>query len=160
VAGFDKYLKTILARAGHEAQLDGSTTVEAQHLMLAIAADPGTAAGSALISAGLDRAAIREALNREFEHSLGTAGVSASAFDLPPATPDPNRQPHLGASVQLTLERAAKAAAGSDLQPAHLLIGILQAEVGTVPRALALTDVDRADLIARIQQTPTGQAKR
>jgi D-alanyl-D-alanine carboxypeptidase len=38
-------------------------------------------------------------------------------------------------------------------QPAHLLLGILQAEVGTVPRALSLKGVDRSELVGRIRQT-------
>ncbi|GAA2810174.1 hypothetical protein GCM10020219_097610 [Nonomuraea dietziae] len=38
-----------------------------------------------------------------------------------------------------------------DLRPAHVLLGILQAEVGTVPRALALAGVDRTDLLTRVQ---------
>jgi len=159
MAGFDKYLKTVLERAGDEARQDGSTTVEAQHLLLAIAADPGTPVAGALNSAGLDRAAIRTALDHEFADSLGAAGVSASAFDVPPATPDPHRQPQPGASIQLTLERATKAAASAELRPEHLLIGILQAEIGTVPRALVLADVDRTALLARIQQTLTTRAK-
>lgn len=105
------------------------------------------------LTGGLDRDAIREALDREFEHSLSVAGVSRSAFGLPPASPDPQRVPHPGASVRLALERGVTSRARQDLQPAHLLLGILQAEVGTVPRALALAGVDRADLMARVVET-------
>jgi D-alanyl-D-alanine carboxypeptidase len=153
MAGFDTYLRTMLVRAATEARRDGSTTVEAQHLLLAIAADQGSAAGLALASAGLDAGAIREALDREFAHSLTAAGVDRSAFDLPPASPDPHRVPHPGDSVRLALERGVNSAADRPPEPAHLLIGILRAEVGTVPRALAMAGVDRADLIARVTQT-------
>jgi ATP-dependent Clp protease ATP-binding subunit ClpA len=153
MARFDKYFKTMLDRAGTEARQDASTTVEAQHVLLAIATEPDSSAGQVLAAAGLDHAAIREALNREFEHSLGAAGVSLSAFDVAPASPDPQRTPHPGASIQLALERGLKASAGQDPQPAHLLLGILQAEVGTVPRALALAGADRGDLIARVTET-------
>lgn len=154
MAGFDKYLKTMLDQAAAEARLDGSATVEAQHLLLAVAADQDSAAGRVLVSAGLDKDAIRAALDREFEGSLGAAGVARSAFDgLPLATPDPKHVPHPGASVRLALERGIGGAAGADPQPAHLLLGILQAEVGTVPRALAVAGIDRADLIARVAQT-------
>jgi Clp amino terminal domain, pathogenicity island component len=38
-----------------------------------------------------------------------------------------------------------------DLRPGHLLLGILQAEVGTVPRVLALAGVDRTELIERVR---------
>lgn len=150
---FDKYLKTVLDQAAAEARLDGSPTAEAQHLLLAIAADQGSTAGRVLAPAGLDRGAIREALDREYEHSLSVAGVALSAFGLPPATPDPRHAPQLGASIRLALERGVKSGGGQGLQPAHLLLGILQAEVGTVPRALALAGVDRAELQARVAGT-------
>jgi ATP-dependent Clp protease ATP-binding subunit ClpA len=154
MAGFQKYLKTMLDQAETEARLDGSTTVEAHHLLLAIAVDQGSTPGRILASVRLDRDAIRAASDREFEHSLSAAGVSRSSFDgLHPATPDPKHVPHPGASVRLALERGVGSAAGADLQPVHLLLGILQAEVGTVPRALALAGIDRADLIARVSQT-------
>jgi len=155
VAGFESFLKTVLTLAREEALRDGSATAEAHHLLLAVAGHPGAPAASVLASAGLDRAAIRQALDREFAQSLGAVGVSPSAFSLPPATPDPQRRPHLGASIPLTLERATKAAAGTRPQPAHLLVGILQADVGTVPRALALAGVDRAGLLARARQAAT-----
>jgi ATP-dependent Clp protease ATP-binding subunit ClpA len=153
MAGFDKYLKTVLDRAEIEARSDGSATVEAQHLLLAIAADPDTLTGRVLASVGLDCRAIREALHREFEHSLSAAGVSVPASDLVPATPDRQRVPHLAASIQLVLERGVKSAGRQDLQPLHLLLGILQAEVGTVPRALQLAGIDRAYLIARVRES-------
>ena len=161
VAGFDKYLQGVLDKAGDEARLDGSAAVEAQHLLLAIAACPSSgAAAGALAEAGLDRAAIRAALDREFIHSLHAVGVSPATFDLPPATPDPHWRPQLGASFQLTLERTLRSAAGATPQPAHLLLGILRAEVGTVPRALALAGVDRSELAARVQRTLDQPASR
>lgn len=155
MAGFDRYLKSVLARAEAEARQDGSTTVEAQHVLLAVAAQSDSSAGRVLAAAGLDHAAIREALNHEFEHSLGAAGISLSALDILRASPDPHRAPQPGASIQLALERCLKSGAGQDLQPAHLLLGILQAEVGTVPRALALAGIDRGELIARVVETLT-----
>jgi len=151
MAAFDKYLRAILDQAGAEARRDGSATIEAQHILLAMAADPAGAAGTLLASAGLDRAAVRSALDREFEHSLSVAGVSRSAFGLPPATPDPDRTPRPGSSVQLALERAVAAASSRrEMGPADLLLSILRAEVGTVPRALELAGVDRAALTARV----------
>ena len=43
-----------------------------------------------------------------------------------------------------------------DQWPAHLLLGILRAEVGTVPRALALAGIDRAGLAERVRQALAG----
>jgi ATP-dependent Clp protease ATP-binding subunit ClpA len=148
MSAFDKYLETILDRAGNEARLDGSTTVEAQHLLLAVAADHHSAAGQFLASAGLDRDTIRGALDREFQHSLGAVGVAGLAFGLQSASPDPRRTPHPGSSVRLALERGV-ASGGRHMNSTHLLLGILMADVGTIPRALALAGVDRADLTAR-----------
>jgi ATP-dependent Clp protease ATP-binding subunit ClpA len=77
---FDKYLRRIIQQAGHEARKDGSATTEAQHLLLAIAAEQEPTTQQVLTSVGLDHRAIREALDREFEHSLSAAGVSLAAL--------------------------------------------------------------------------------
>lgn len=147
---FDKYLQTVFDQAVREAQADGSPAVEAHHLLLAIADGPDAVIAEILTSAGLDHTALRAALDREFEHSLSAVGVSPAAFGLPRPTRTPDRSVQLGASAKLAVERGIGAAARKDaLRPAHLLLGVLQAELGTVPRALALAGVDRAALIAR-----------
>jgi ATP-dependent Clp protease ATP-binding subunit ClpA len=149
---FGKYIRVLLERAGREAALDHATAIEAQHVLLAIAAEPETPANRVLLAAGLDRPALRSALAREFEHSLGVAGVALGAFDLPPPSSEPEHVTRMGASVRQALERGT-AGVRKGLRPAHVLLGILQAEVGTVPRALALAGVDRRDLIERVRQT-------
>jgi D-alanyl-D-alanine carboxypeptidase len=148
---FGTYLRTVLDQAGREAQRGSSATIEAQHVLLAIAAQPETMAGRILVAVGLDHRAIGAALDREFEHSLSAAGVSLAAFDLGRPSGDPARVSHLGASVRLALERGV-AGVRSGPRPAHLLLGILRAQVGTVPRALALAGIDRADLLVRVRQ--------
>jgi D-alanyl-D-alanine carboxypeptidase len=156
VSAFGTYVHTIIEQAGHHASKDGSATIEAQHLLLAIAAQQGTTADQVLTSVGLDQHAIREVLDREFEESLRAAGVSRAAFDLPRPSSDHEPSARVGASAKLALERGVAAAARrKDLQPAHLLLGILEARVGTVPRALALAGIDQADLTARVGQTLT-----
>jgi len=151
VSGTDRYLRRILERGRAEARRDGSPAVEAQHLLLAIAADPGTAARRVLAEAGLDRDAVRAAVDREFAASLRVAGVELTGFALPPATADPHRDVDLGTSAKLVLERAVRVAGRGPgrIRPAHLLLGVLDTGVGTVPRALALAGVDRAELVAR-----------
>lgn len=149
----DHYIDAIIRQGMAEAQEDGSADTEAHHLLLALASHEGTAAHAVLGSAGLDRHAIRAALDREFEHSLSAAGVSLAAYDLPTPSRDPGRRPRLGASARLAIERAIGAATGKrDLRPGHLLLGILEAELGTVPRALALAGVDRAALMGDVRQ--------
>jgi ATP-dependent Clp protease ATP-binding subunit ClpA len=156
---FGDYVHAILEQGREEARQDGSAAVEAQHLLLAVAAGPQAAPRQVLATAGLDHRVIRDALDREFEHSLQAAGVSAATFDLPQPSRSPQRPRRLGASARLAIERGATSGRKKDLQPAHLLLGILQAEVGTVPRALALAGIDRTDLADRARRSLAGTVR-
>ncbi|MFK0121492.1 Clp protease N-terminal domain-containing protein [Streptomyces sp. NPDC090994] len=156
MSAFDKYLHAVIVRAMDEAQNDGSATIDAHHLLLSLAADQGSTAQQILASVGLDRAAVREALDREFEHSLSMVGVSPAAYDLPGPS-HASQQPKMGASARLALERSFSSARKKDLRSAHLLLGILQAQIGTVPRALALAGIDQAGLADRVRQTLNSQ---
>ncbi|WP_227997413.1 Clp protease N-terminal domain-containing protein [Nocardia australiensis] len=157
---FDKYLETIIDSGATEAQSDGSATIEAHHLLLAIAAGREGVTFEALSSVGLDHRAIRNALDREFEHSLSAVGVSLAAFDLPRPSSAHKRPTQLGASAKLGIERSVGSVARKrDLRPAHLLLGVLQAQVGTVSRALTQAGIDQADLKARLQQALADQAE-
>jgi len=152
-SGFGRYVHAVVERAGAEAREDGSATTEAQHLLLAIAAEHESTTDRILGSVGLDHRAIREALDQEFERSLSAAGVSLAAFGFSRATAGPDR-PRLGTSAKLALERGfSSVARRSDLRPPHVLLGIVRAQVGTVPRALELAGVDRADLEGRVLET-------
>ncbi|MFF5025679.1 Clp protease N-terminal domain-containing protein [Streptomyces collinus] len=156
MSAFDKYLHGVIVRAMDEARDDGSATIDAHHLLLSLAAGQGSTAQQVLASVGLDRAAVREALDREFEHSLSMVGVSPAAYGLPGPS-HASQQPKMGASARLALERSFASARKKDLRSAHLLLGILQAQIGTVPRALALAGIDQAELADRVQQTLTSQ---
>jgi D-alanyl-D-alanine carboxypeptidase len=150
---FGSYTRAIVELGKDEARKDRSVAVEAQHLLLAIAAGPDSAPRRVLFAAGLDYQRVREALGREFEHSLNAAGVSASAFRLPEPGSAPGRPSQLGASAKLAIQRGFTSGGRRKvLQPDHLLLGILQAEIGTVPRALALAGVDRTALAVRVRQ--------
>lgn len=160
MTAFDRYLQAIIEKGAYEAHQDGSATIEAHHLLLVIAAEREPATRQVLGPAGLDRQAIRDALDREFEQSLGAAGVSVAAFDLPRPASAPKPPTRLGASAKLALERGfASGGRKRDLRPGHVLLGILEARVGTVPRALALTGVDQGDLITRLRQTLTSEGE-
>jgi ATP-dependent Clp protease ATP-binding subunit ClpA len=149
---FDTYLHTVITEGGVEAQRHGSPTVEAQHLLLAVAAQEGTAPQRILASVGLDYRAIRSALDRELDHSLNAVGVSRASFDLPRPSATSKRPPKMGETCRLALERGfASVSRKKDLRPASVLLGILRAEIGTVPRALALAGVDRAELLTRLE---------
>ena len=148
-------IRKIVALAHSEARALGSSRIEAEHMLLALASQPRLSAGRLLNEAGLDPAAIREALDLEFARSLGAVGISLHGFSLPDARLSVLGGLPLAQSAKLALQRAVKARTrrGHDrrLGSQHLLIGILGAEGGTVARALALIEVDRDALIAEAQ---------
>ncbi|MFI6505476.1 Clp protease N-terminal domain-containing protein [Nonomuraea typhae] len=148
---FEKYLHIIITQGGYEAEKDRSTTVEAHHLLLAMADYEDGTAHRLLAEAGLSRQAVREALDREFEHSLNAVGISAAAYNLPRPSGTPKAS-GMGASGKLVLERTMASARKKDLDSAHVLLAVLQAQAGTVPRALALAGVDREALLARVHE--------
>jgi ATP-dependent Clp protease ATP-binding subunit ClpA len=145
-----KDVRSVLVRgAREEARLDGSSTIEAEHVLLALAALEGTATARLLAAAGLNRDGVRAALDREWEQSLAVAGVRVDAGQLPKATPDPTRSPRIGESTVRLLQRAMDAASGlggGRITAAHMLIGVLDTKLGRVSRALDIAGVDRAAL--------------
>jgi ATP-dependent Clp protease ATP-binding subunit ClpA len=126
--------------------------LDAEHLLLAVARRPGTAAYDVLVEAGLDYERVRDALDAEFEESLAAVGVTLADFGpLPVAAPP--RTPRWGASAKLALQRSAKIAeARRDrrITPGHILLGVLRAPAGTVPRALDRAGFDRQSLSLRL----------
>ena len=136
-----------------EARKDGARFIEAEHMLLALAATSGTEAGRVLIDAGLDHERLAAALRDEQRQSLAFAGVNPLVEGLTEATLL-DRPITFGTSAKAALGRAlhachAQRSHRARLQSIHLLIGILLAELGTVPRALAIAGVDRAALISR-----------
>src|SRR5215831_17511762 len=146
--------RTAVTAAREIASILESPTVEAEHLLLALARQPATTAHQLLVDAYLDYDQLREALDAEFEGSLASIGITLADFDLS-ATPASSRFPRWGASAKAALGRAAKIAGsrrGSRVTPGHLLLGILRAPVGTVPRALDRAGVDRTKLGQRVAE--------
>lgn len=152
---FGKDVRRAVVRAAeHEARVLGSATVEAEHLLLALAADEGSPVGRLLADCGLDHDGLHAALERETERSLAAVGVAAGDFvAVGPAAP--RRRPGFAASSKSALQRTLHVALDHKhryIAPPHLLVGILLAEIGTVPRALAAADVDRVALLTRAEQ--------
>ena len=146
--------RSLLSTAEAEARERRSPAVEAEHLLLAMSAVPGSEAADLLASVGLDHDGIETALTREFESSLTTAGVTVSLDTMEPPSPESPRHLRLSASFKTTMERSVAAASGSrQIRPAHLLLGILGAQVGTVPRALALSGVNQAELTQKTRDS-------
>lgn len=149
--------RTLFRAAEEEARTSRSALVEAEHLLLAMSARPDTDAGQVLAAVGLDHEAIVAALDRGFAASLAAAGVSVPVESLPQPSPEPPRRLRLGASFKAAMERSVTAASGSrQIRPAHLLLGVLGAHVGTVPRALHFAGVDQDGLTTLAREALTG----
>jgi ATP-dependent Clp protease ATP-binding subunit ClpA len=146
-------LKAVVLRAIDEAIRRGAPNVEAEHLLLAIAAGHEVAART-LAEFGLDHAGVDEALRGEREHALRAAGIEPVAEERLQATR--RSRPGWGASIREALRRAPyRARSRPDrerLAVADTLVGVLRADLGTVPRALAYAGVDRDALISRLEQ--------
>jgi ATP-dependent Clp protease ATP-binding subunit ClpA len=147
-------LRAIGRRAIEEAVARRAGTVEAEHVLLAILARPDSPAARSLAASGLDHGTLTSALDAERERSLRAAGIAPVFAAALAATPRPAK-PGWGASIRDVLRRADKPAA-KDGRPSalelELVAAILRANLGTVPRALALAKVDRQSLLDRLGQ--------
>jgi ATP-dependent Clp protease ATP-binding subunit ClpA len=128
----------------------GSPSVEAEHLLVSIAGthDP---AGAALRDVGLDPQEIRDAIQRDFERVLSNVGIDVGGVDM--SANCRRTQPRWGASAKQALERAgaeAKRRGDKHIGCEHVLLGLLRAEHGTVPRLLAAEGIDRDELTGRL----------
>ncbi len=135
---FTKEARRAVTDAESEARALGSATVGAEHLLLAVSEQ-----------VQLDRETIVEALAEERRVSLAAVGVT---FEPPQAAPARSR-PRFSTSAKLALSRALRFAAERGdrrLGAAHVALGVLDAEVGIVPRALAIAGIDRAELRAEL----------
>jgi ATP-dependent Clp protease ATP-binding subunit ClpA len=156
---FERFVKDARRVVIHASQVEavelGSPTIEAEHLLLALAADAASPAGRLLAENGLDRDGVCAALERETERSLAAVGVGIGEYVLPDRPAAPRRSPRFAASSKRALERAVKVAShrrDGHVGAVHLLVGILRADIGTVPRALAAADVDRVALLTRAER--------
>lgn len=148
---FTKDARAVVQAAVAEAGRAGSPTVEAEHLLVALAAGTGPAA-RALHGAGLEPDRVRLAIAEHFERTLATVAVDPGVFGL--AVPPPVAKPRMAASAKLALERSLKAASerkDRHLGTEHVLLGLLRAEAGTVPRLLAAEGLDPVDLADRLK---------
>jgi ATP-dependent Clp protease ATP-binding subunit ClpA len=149
---FTREAKDAVKRSQDEAARLRSPTIESEHLLLALAAPASGPAAAVLVDAGLDRERLLAAFEAELEGSLAAIGVPAAEL-LEQAPPSGWGSPRWGASAKLALERSLRAAEARHdrrILPAHLLLGVLRAELGTLPRALRRAGVEPAELAARM----------
>jgi len=138
--------EVILHASQEEARLAGRSTVEAEHILLALATH------SDLRPLGLDHDKLVEALEEEEEYSLAAVGIAAGDFEAP-ARPRGASRPRLATSAKLALQRAIVASSKTgyrEITAGHLMHGILAAEQGRVPRALKIAGVDIDELRSKV----------
>ena len=143
---FAKDTRAVVAAAvREEAAADGRGLVEAEHLLLALAGNPQ------LQHLGLDHEELASALAREEARSLAAVGVVAE--ELPRASSPRSSSPRLATSAKLAIERGAKITAKRgqrQMTAQNLLLGVINAEHGRVPRTLQLAEIDIGELRARL----------
>lgn len=135
-----------------EAKRDGAKSIEAEHMLLALATRPDSDAAKLLKEFGLDHKRLDSALLEERRRTLAFAGMNAPDRKLVEAT-ELDSPLSLGTSAKAAVRRALIGARHDrrrvPLRSTDLLAGILEAELGTVPRVIAIAGVDRAVLISR-----------
>jgi ATP-dependent Clp protease ATP-binding subunit ClpA len=132
--------------AREQAQTLGHHTIESEHLLLAFASRPD------FYALGLDHDELVNALAQEEERSLASVGVAAGELE-PAVAPRAPRKLQFATSAKLALQRAmAVAVARGDrrLDAGDVLLGVLAAEHGRVPRALRIAGIDVEDLRAQL----------
>ena len=128
----------------------GASSVEAEHLLVSLAGSQNPA-GAALREVGLDSTELHEAIQRDFERVLAQVGIDASGVDV--SSNCRRTKLSLGASAKRGLERAleeGKRRGDRKIGCEHILLGLLRAEHGTVPRLLAAEGIDRDELTGRL----------
>ena len=140
---FTRDARAAVVAAREEARRSGQHAVESEHLLLALAARP---------EFELDRDRLADALAHEEEQSLASVGVAAGGLE-PRTGGRARREPQFATSSKLALQRAVAAAAKRGdrrLTAGHVLLGVVAAEHGRVPRALRIAEIDVDALRARI----------
>ena len=140
------------------ARQDGAKFIEAEHMLLALASDPESDAARLLSESGVDHERLAAALRDERQRTLAFAGFKV-AEQRPPEVTEVESPLSLGTSAKAAIRRALVGSRHDHrarLRSTDLLAGILEAELGTVPRALAIAGIDRAEIIARAR----GQVQR
>lgn len=138
---FTKPARETVKAARAIAVADHAPTVEAEHLLLALATkDRGIA--EVMQQLGLSEPRVRDALDIEFTDALAAVGVIITA--PPTRSRRGDSSPAFGQSAKLALERTLKSALNRNdkqLDDRHILLALAGAEAGVVPRVLRSLDV-------------------
>jgi ATP-dependent Clp protease ATP-binding subunit ClpA len=147
---FTKDARQVVEQAVEIARELGAPKVEAEHLLLAVSRSSSTVA-RVLHDAELDYDSLVSVLDREAARSLAVVGVEAERPRFSPFL----ERPRFGASAKLALERSLKVAVArkdNHIHDGHIVLAVLQATTGTVPRALQCADIDRVELAGTVER--------
>jgi ATP-dependent Clp protease ATP-binding subunit ClpA len=148
--------KRAVAAALEIAKRLGAEHVEPEHLLLALAPAGGGAGGPtgrALAEAGLDAAAIEQAIEQDLVAALETVGVPPSVVASTPVLPRVDR-PNFSAPAKQALEQALQHAVRRGerrLGGEHVLLGLIDPPAVSVGRVLARLDVEPQRLAELVQ---------
>jgi D-alanyl-D-alanine carboxypeptidase len=149
---FDTIASAKVLRAAELADDEGATTVEAEHLLIALVDPVDDPVGEMLIASGITGAAISEARDREYQSALASVGVPTSrSAPAGAARLRRGRSTRFGQSAKLAIERTIDQLArthGRRVTSEHLLRAIISADVGVTPRLLAELGTTREELTA------------
>jgi ATP-dependent Clp protease ATP-binding subunit ClpA len=143
---FTQDARAAVRNARREAVSAGDDTIEAEHLLLALAAR------EEFHALGLDHDHLVEALAQENRRSLASVGVNLDEIEPAPAT-HARREPQFATSLKVALHRAfgaAKKRGDRHLNAGHVLLGVLSAEHGRTARALRIAEIDVDALRAQL----------
>ena len=146
---FTKEARLVVGDSIRVARDLGAPSVEAEHLLLAVAGSDAPVA-RVLGEAGLDFHGLSAALHAETARSLAAVGVTADALHFSPYV----ERPRLATSAKLVLERSLRVALAhgdKHIGSEHITLGALRATTGTVPRALECAGVDRVELTKQVE---------
>ena len=146
-------MRAMSERAALDARRLRASSVESEHLFAAIAAGCFGAASQALAHLGISHSAVVAAIEREHASALALAGVRSHA--LPPPTA-PEDRPAWGRSAMRAAERSCDEN-GPDDPRLRVLLGIVHAEAGVMPRVLQELGVTSVAIDDAVQEIATSQ---
>jgi ATP-dependent Clp protease ATP-binding subunit ClpA len=155
VIRFTEEARKSVNEAKSEARAASSKCMEAEHILLALSEQQRSDSQKILKDAGLSPQVLREAVSAEFERSLAAIGVSIDGLNLEATAAKAKGRMQWGASARAALERAVAVATNRSekrMGTTHLLVGVLAAREGTVPRMLSDTGVNIEELAGQAER--------
>jgi ATP-dependent Clp protease ATP-binding subunit ClpA len=145
---FSPAARATVKRATRIAAEDGTPTVEAEHLLLALTRQANDRTARALHALGVTEGTVRAALAHEYRDALQAVGVTTAVRPRPPSRPA-RSTPRWGQSAKLALVRTLQVALDrghKSLDDHDILLALTRAEAGVIPRVLRTLDVAPSDI--------------